>query len=76
MPKIRVAEGEIYYEAHGRGTPVLLVPGLGGVSSYSKMEYSGLFEGLSGHSYTTMGHRTKQSLPHPLWVDQMVDDFW
>ena len=34
MPKARVADVEIHYETHGRGIPILLVPGLGGVGSY------------------------------------------
>ncbi|MBO0759072.1 MAG: pyrimidine utilization protein D [Bradyrhizobiaceae bacterium] len=34
MPKISVANAEIYYESHGSGTPVLLVSGLGGVGNY------------------------------------------
>ena len=34
MPKAPVADAEIYYETHGRGVPVLLVSGLGGVASY------------------------------------------
>jgi aminoacrylate hydrolase len=32
MPTI--PSGEIHYETHGSGTPVLLIPGLGGVGSY------------------------------------------
>lgn len=34
MPKVSVAGGDIYYESHGSGAPVLLVPGLGGVGAY------------------------------------------
>lgn len=34
MPKARCGDAEIYYETHGTGTPVLLVPGLGGAGSY------------------------------------------
>jgi aminoacrylate hydrolase len=34
MPTVTVDEGEIYYETHGNGPPVLLVPGLGGLGSY------------------------------------------
>lgn len=34
MPKIRVRNAELYYEEHGSGEPLLLVPGLGGVGSY------------------------------------------
>ncbi|PWB59001.1 MAG: pyrimidine utilization protein D [Bradyrhizobiaceae bacterium] len=34
MPEVSVDGGEIYYETHGAGSPVLLVPGLGGVGGY------------------------------------------
>ncbi|HLG87744.1 MAG TPA: pyrimidine utilization protein D [Alphaproteobacteria bacterium] len=34
MPKIAVGDAHIFYETHGDGQPVLLVPGLGGVGSY------------------------------------------
>jgi len=34
MPRAPLGDGYIHYETHGTGTPVLLVPGLGGVGSY------------------------------------------
>lgn len=34
MPKVTIGDVEIYYEVHGKGTPVLLVPGLGGLGNY------------------------------------------
>ena len=34
MPKIAVADGEIYYEEAGRGEPLIFVSGLGGTGSY------------------------------------------
>jgi aminoacrylate hydrolase len=34
MPKLSVEDAEIYVETHGSGSPVLLVPGLGGVGAY------------------------------------------
>lgn len=34
MPKVKVGDADIYYETHGNGPPILLVPGLGGVGSY------------------------------------------
>ena len=36
MPKANVGDGEIFYEEHGKGEPLLLVPGLGGVGVYWK----------------------------------------
>ena len=34
MPRIAINDFELYYETQGRGTPVLLVAGLGGVGAY------------------------------------------
>ena len=34
MPKVTIADAEIYCETYGKGTPVLLVSGLGGVGNY------------------------------------------
>ncbi|MGH8681670.1 MAG: alpha/beta fold hydrolase [Burkholderiales bacterium] len=34
MPKADLGDLQIYYEVHGEGPPVLLVPGLGGVGAY------------------------------------------
>jgi aminoacrylate hydrolase len=34
MPKVSVGDADIYFETHGAGSPVLLVPGLGGVGAY------------------------------------------
>ena len=34
MPTVTSGNGEIYYEAHGAGTPIMLVSGLGGTASY------------------------------------------
>ena len=34
MPKISIGDAELYYEAHGDGPPLLLVPGLSGLGSF------------------------------------------
>lgn len=36
MPKVKSGDGEIYYEVHGAGPPLLLVSGLAGASGYWK----------------------------------------
>ena len=33
MPRISIGECSLYYEEHGSGEPLLLVPGLGGVGA-------------------------------------------
>lgn len=74
MPKIRVAEGEIYYEAHGRGTPVLLVPGLGGVSSYWNPNIPAFSRDYQVivHDHRGTGQSSRSLIRYS--VDQMVDD--
>ena len=34
LPKVSVGDADIYFETHGTGSPVLLVPGLGGTGAY------------------------------------------
>src|SRR5262245_40213109 len=45
MPKISLDGADFYYEMHGNGTPVVLVPGLGGIGSYWRPQV----EALSTH---------------------------
>src|ERR1043165_1949819 len=33
MPKVSIGDCSLYYEAHGSGEPLMLVPGLGGVGA-------------------------------------------
>ena len=33
MPRISIGDCALYYESHGSGEPLLLVPGLGGVGA-------------------------------------------
>jgi aminoacrylate hydrolase len=74
MPKISVADAEIYYESHGRGRPVLLVPGLGGVGNYWIPNIPAFSR---RHQIVIHDHRgTGQSSRSPIRysVDQMATD--
>jgi aminoacrylate hydrolase len=63
MPKAAAANAEIHYEIHGRGSAVLLVPGLGGVGSYwnpNIPQFSGSFRVIiHGHRGTGQSTRSK-----------------
>ena len=34
MPKVSIGDAELYYEEHGRGPALMLVPGLNGAGSF------------------------------------------
>jgi aminoacrylate hydrolase len=74
MPKANLGDVEIYYESHGSGEPVLLVPGLGGVGSYWKPNLPAF---SAKHRVIVHDHRgTGQSSASKIKysVDQMSDD--
>lgn len=74
MPKVRTGDAEIYYESHGNGPPVLLVPGLGGVGNYWLPNIPAF---ARHHQVVIHDHRgTGQSSRSPIkyTVEQMTDD--
>jgi aminoacrylate hydrolase len=74
MPKVVSGDGYIYYETHGTGTPVMLVPGLGGVGSYWNPNVPAFAQ---RHQVVIHDHRgTGQSSPSLIRysVDQMTED--
>ena len=74
MPKAPVADGEIYYETHGRGVPVLLVSGLGGVASYwvpNIPTFAQKFQ-VVVHDHRGTGQSTRSRIRYS--VDQMTND--
>jgi aminoacrylate hydrolase len=74
MPKISVADGEIYYESHGRGTPVFLVPGLGGVGNYWNPNIPAFSRAhqVVIHDHRGMGQSSRSLIRYS--VDQMTAD--
>jgi aminoacrylate hydrolase len=72
MPTI--PSGEIHYETHGNGTPVLLVSGLGGVGSYwapNIPAFSARHQAIV-HDHRGTGDSARSRICYS--VDQMTDD--
>lgn len=74
MPKCRVGSDEIYYETLGAGTPLLLVPGLGGAGTYWNPNRDGLSKNhlVVIHDHRGTGQSTHARIRYS--VDQMADD--
>lgn len=74
MPRANVGDGEIYYEEHGKGEPLLLVPGLGGVGSYWKPNLPALAAKYRViiHDHRGTGSSTHSKIRYS--VEQMTDD--
>jgi len=74
MPKAIIDGFEIYYEIHGNGSPVLLVPGLGGAGSYwnpNVAELAKYFKVIV-HDHRGTGRSTHSKIRYS--VEQMADD--
>ena len=74
MPKARSGDAEIYYEEHGAGQPLVLVPGLGGVASYWNANvpvFSQKYRVIT-HDHRGMGQSSRSKIRYS--VDQMADD--
>jgi len=74
MPKANLGDVEIYYESHGAGEPVLLVPGLGGVGAYWKPNLPAFAAGYRTiiHDHRGTGQSSASRIKYS--VDQMSDD--
>ena len=74
MPLARLPDCEIYYEVHGSGTPVLLVPGLGGVASYWQPNLAAFAAShqVIVHDHRGTGQSSRSRISYS--VDQMADD--
>jgi aminoacrylate hydrolase len=74
MPKANLGDVEIYYESHGSGTPVLLVPGLGGMGAYFKPNlpaFSAKHRAIV-HDHRGTGQSSASRIRYS--VEQMADD--
>ena len=74
MPKANLGDVEIYYESHGEGEPVLLVPGLGGVGAYwapNLPAFSAKYRTIV-HDHRGTGQSSASKIQYS--VDQMSDD--
>lgn len=74
MPKIDVGGAEIYYETYGAGTPLFLVPGLGGLGQYWKPNIPALSERYQViiHDHRGTGQSSRSLIRYS--VDQMTND--
>ena len=74
MPKANLGDLELYYESHGTGEPVLLVPGLGGVGVYWKPNIDAFAARyrVIVHDHRGTGQSSKPSIKYS--VDQMTED--
>ncbi len=74
MPFAPIEQGELYYEEHGSGPPLLLVSGLGGTASYWRPQletYSKRYRVIV-HDHRGCGRSTHSELTYS--VDQMSRD--
>ena len=74
MPKAPIDGIEIYYEEHGEGPPLLLVPGLGGVGAYWRPQLRPFSEHFRVvvHDHRGTGESTRSEIAYS--VDQMTGD--
>lgn len=74
MPKAAFGEFDLYFESHGDGEPVLLVPGLGGLGAYFTPNigaFAGRYRTII-HDHRGTGQSTHVKMKYS--VDQMTDD--
>jgi aminoacrylate hydrolase len=74
MPFAPIENGELYYEEHGSGEPLLLVAGLGGVGAYWKAQlahFSSRYRVIL-HDHRGCGRSTRSEITYT--VDQMTAD--
>lgn len=75
MPKLKLRDGaELYYEKHGNGPPLFLVPGLGGDGRFWGQNVAELARNFTVivHDHRGTGRSTLTRMTYS--VDQMVDD--
>jgi aminoacrylate hydrolase len=74
MPKADLGDFQIYYEVHGEGPPVFLVPGLGGVGAYWQPNLPAFSaqHRVIIHDHRGTGQSTRSKIRYS--VDQMTDD--
>src|SRR5437868_13043637 len=74
MPHASFKNIKIYYETYGSGTPLLLVPGLGGVGSYwaPQIDFFARHFNVIVHDHRGTGLSTHDPITYS--VEQMADD--
>lgn len=74
MPYAPISQGQLFYEEYGEGPPLLLVPGLGGVGSYWKVQLDAFTPHYRViiHDHRGTGRSTRSEITYT--VDQMSAD--
>jgi aminoacrylate hydrolase len=72
MPKVAVADGEIYYEEAGRGEPLIFVSGLGGTGSYWRPQVAAFSSRFRVITYDHRGTGSSDRLQRAFSIDQMT----
>ena len=74
MPKLAIGDAELYYESHGDGPPLLLVPGLNGVGSWWAQQIPAFARDFRVivHDHRGTGQSTMSRIQYS--VDQMAGD--
>lgn len=75
MPHVRLSDGDkLYYETHGKGPPVLLVAGLGGVATFWERHVEAFAQRFTVilHDHRGCGRSSHSRISYS--VDQMASD--
>jgi aminoacrylate hydrolase len=72
MPKVAVADGEIYYEEAGRGQPLIFVSGLGGTGSYWRPQVPAFSSRFRVITYDHRGMGSSDRLQCEFSIDQIT----
>ncbi|NNE83329.1 MAG: pyrimidine utilization protein D [Alphaproteobacteria bacterium] len=74
MPKANIGNGEIYYEVHGEGPPLMMVAGLGGTGDYWNPQIEAFAKHYTVilHDHRGTGQSSHSQIEYS--VDQMADD--
>lgn len=72
MPKIAIADGEIYYEETGAGDALILVSGLGGVGRYWQSQLAAFGSRYRVITYDQRGTGASDRVQRKFSIDQMA----
>src|SRR5579885_195546 len=74
MPKAPIRDGELHYEICGRGPPLVLASGLGGLASFWDGQLCDLARSFQVITFDHRGSGRSSKSPPPYSIDGMVQD--